>query len=339
MPEIERLTFATAANTALRRALTERRDVLVYGEDVAIPGGVFGVTKGLQPEFGARVFDTPISESAILGSAIGAAMMGMRPVVEIMWSDFMLVAFDQIVNQAANVRYLSRGRTTAPITIRTQQGMAPGACAQHSQSLESLLLHIPGVRVAMPSTPQDAHDTLLSAIWSDDPTVVIENRTLYHGDRAEVRTGGPIETPGRAVVARPGRDLTLVTWGAMRAVALAAADQLAERGFEIEVIDARWLAPFDYATVCASVERTSKLAVLHEATRTGGFAAEIIAGVQERGTMPSHVPLRITTPDVRVPAAVSLMESLRPSVGTVVKSVGDYLAGTIGPALVGARSA
>jgi pyruvate dehydrogenase E1 component beta subunit len=330
MPEIEQLTFATAANAALRRALTERTDVLVYGEDVAIPGGVFGVTKGLAGEFGARVFDTPISESAILGSAVGAAMMGMRPVVEIMWSDFMLVAFDQIVNQAANVRYLSRGRTTAPLTIRMQQGMAPGACAQHSQSLEALLLHVPGIRVAMPSTPEDAYDVLLSAIWSDDPTVVIENRTLYHGDRQEVRTGGPIETPGRAVVARPGRDLTLVTWGAMRHVAVAAADILASRGYEVEVIDARWLAPFDYGTVCASVDRTGKLAVLHEATRTGGFAAEVVAGVQERGTRPTHVPLRIATPDVRVPAATSLMNELRPSADSVVKAVGDYLAGTIG---------
>ncbi|CAN5579910.1 alpha-ketoacid dehydrogenase subunit beta [soil metagenome] len=322
---LEKLTFAAAANAALRRSLTERPEVIVYGEDVALPGGVFGVTKGLQAEFGDRVFDTPISEAAILGSAIGAAMMGARPVVEIMWSDFMFVAFDQVINQASNVRYLSRGSVTAPLTIRTQQGMSDGACAQHSQSVEALLLHVPGIRVAMPSTAQDAYDILLSAIWTDDPTVVIENRTLYHGDRSEVSTGGPVEEPGRAHIVRPGSDLTLVTWGAMRHIAVEAAESLVPLGFEIEVIDARWLSPFDYDTVVDSVNRTSKLAVLHEATRTGGFGAEVIVGVQERGARLTHVPLRIATPDVRVPAATSMMSTLRPSAASVARSISSYL--------------
>lgn len=324
-------TFATAANTALRRSLVERSDVLVYGEDVAIPGGVFGVTKGLKSSYPDRVFDTPISESAILGSAVGAAMLGARPVVEIMWSDFMFVAFDQIINQAANVRYLNRGAVRAPLTIRTQQGMAPGACAQHSQSVEAMLLHVPGIRVAMPSTPQDAHDLLLAAIWHDDPTVVIENRTLYHGDKVQLDASRPIETPGRAEIVRPGTDLTLVTWGAMRHIATAAADGLARLGHDIEVIDARWLSPFDYDTVCASVGRTKRLAVLHEATRTGGFAAEVILGVQERRAPVTHVPLRITTPDVRVPAAPSMLAGLRPSAESVAGSIAAYLGG-IGPA-------
>lgn len=323
--ELEKFTFATAANAALRRSLVERPEVILYGEDLALPGGVFGVTKGLQAEFGDRVFDTPISESAILGSAIGAAMMGARPIVEIMWSDFMFVAFDQVINQAANVRYLSRGAVTAPVTIRTQQGMSAGACAQHSQSVEALLLHVPGIRVAMPSTAQDAYDVLLSAVWSDDPTIVIENRTLYHGERTEVSTGGPIEQPGRAHVVRSGTDLTLVTWGAMRQVAIEAADALVPLGFDIEVIDARWLSPFDYSTVVESVNRTSKLAVLHEATRTGGFGAEVVIGVQERGARLSHVPLRIATPDVRVPAATNMMATLRPSAASVARSISTYL--------------
>lgn len=329
MPDTD-LTFAAAANAALRRSLQERPEVIVFGEDVGVPGGVFGVTKGLRKEFGSRVFDTPISESAILGSAVGSGMMGLRPVVEIMWSDFMFVAFDQIVNQASNVRYLSRGTVTAPLTIRTQQGMAPGACAQHSQSIEAMLLHTPGIRVAMPSTPQGAYDLLLSAIWSEDPTVVIENRTLYHGAKATVRLGGPIDPPGRAEVVRPGNDLTLVTWGAMRRVALDAAESLARSGLGVEVIDVRWLSPFDYTTVCESVSRTGRLAVLHEATRTGGFAGEVILGVQERGARLAQTPLRITTPDVRVPAAPSMMNALRPSQGSVARSIEEYLTSSDG---------
>lgn len=324
MPEPATLTYASAVNTALRRALAERDDVIVYGEDVAIPGGVFGATKGLRDAFGDRVFDTPISESAILGSAVGAALVGMRPVVEIMWSDFLFVAFDQLVNQAANVRYLSRGRNAAALTVRTQQGMAPGACAQHSQSVEALLLHVPGLRVAMPATAQDAHDLLLAAIWSDDPVVVIENRTLYHGDRVPVSTGGVVDGVGRASIVRPGRDLTLVTWGAMRFVALEAAEALAPE-FDIEVIDARWLSPFDYDTVCESAGRTRRLAVLHEATRTGGFGAEVALGVQERHVPLTHVPLRIATPDVRIPAAHSMMSALRPSAASVASEIAAYL--------------
>ena len=327
MPEARTrsLTMAEAANHALRRALTERPEVMVYGEDVAIPGGVFGVTKGLRKDFGDRVFDTPISESAILGSAVGAAVMGARPIVEIMWSDFMLVAFDQIVNQAANVRYLSRGSRSAALTIRTQQGMSPGACAQHSQSLESLLLHIPGLRVAMPATAQAAHDVLLASVWCDDPTIVIENRTLYFREKEEVVLGEPVQVAAGAVVDREGSDLTLVTWGAMLHVAREAATQLELDGISVEIIDARWLAPFDYDTLEASLGRTSRLAVLHEATRTGGFAAEIITTALERRFPMSHVPLRLTTPDVRVPAAQTLMTSLRPSAASVSTAIRRYV--------------
>lgn len=329
MPDIEtkRLSMAEAANHALRRALTERPETLVYGEDVAVPGGVFGVTKGLARDFGDRVFDTPISESAILGSAVGASMVGARPIVEIMWADFLLVALDQVVNQAANVRYLSRGTRTAALTIRTQQGMSPGACAQHSQNLEALLLHIPGLRVAVPATAQAAYDLLLAAIWSEDPTIVIENRTLYFMEKEEVTLGAPIQVPSGAVVDLPGSDITLVTWGAMLHLARQAAGILGGRGISVEVVDARWLAPFDYQTVGESVRRTRRLAVLHEATRTGGFAAEIITSVLEQGYPVSHVPLRITSPDVRIPAAPSLLSAVRPSVDRVVRELTHYVEG------------
>jgi pyruvate/2-oxoglutarate/acetoin dehydrogenase E1 component len=319
------MTFATAANLALKHELSARDNMLVYGEDIAIPGGVFGVTKGLQTQFGTRVFDTPISESAILGSAIGAAMMGMRPVVEIMWADFMFVAFDQIINQAANVRYLSRAEVTAPLTIRTQQGMSAGACAQHSQSVEAMLLHIPGISVAMPSNPQDAYDILRTAIALDDPTVVIENRTLYHGVKSAVDVEKKRDDPFSAEIVRKGSDITVLSWGAMVNEVRDATDILQSRGIDVELIDARWLSPFDYSTVCASVKRTGRLAVVHEATRTGGFASEVILSVQERGAPLTHVPLRITTPDVRVPAAPSLMADLRPSASSIARSITQYL--------------
>ena len=204
MPADGRLTYAEAANAALRRALAERQECIVFGEDVALPGGVFGVTKGLHRAYGDRVLDTPISETAMLGAAVGAALMGMRPVVEIMWMDFALVALDQIVNQAANARYVSRGGLSAPLTIRTQQGSQPGACAQHSQSLEALLTHVPGIRVCLPATAQDAYDLLLAAIWCDDPVVVIENRNLYFAGQARGRHRRPGALRGRSRGA-PGR--------------------------------------------------------------------------------------------------------------------------------------
>ncbi|RJO70093.1 acetoin dehydrogenase [Nocardia panacis] len=318
MPE---LTYAGAVNEALRRILTEDPKALVFGEDVAAPGGVFGVTKGLQRSFGARVFDTPISESAILGGAIGAALFGMRPVVEIMWADFTLVAFDQLVNQAANIRYVSRGELTAPITVRMQQGSAPGACAQHSQSLEALFAHIPGLRVCMPATHQDAYDLLLTAAATADPTIVIENRTLYHRDRQPVELGRPVQPLGQAAVRRAGSALTVITWGAMQFQVLAAAETLAARGIDIEVIDARWLRPLDMSAILASVAKTRRLAVVHEAHTTGGLGAEIIASVVSAGIMLDQPPIRIGTPDARIPAAPSLAAALIPDAARIVAAI------------------
>jgi pyruvate dehydrogenase E1 component beta subunit len=315
-----KLSYAEAANAALRRALTYWPEALVFGEDVGKPGGVFGVTKGLRKQFGDRVFDTPISESAILGAAVGSAMMGRRPIVEIMWADFLLVAFDQLVNQAANVRYVSRGRLAAPLTVRTQQGSAPGACAQHSQSLEALLTHIPGLRVAMPATAQDAYDILLAAIACDDPTIVIENRTLYHAGKEGVTLDGPIEPIGGARTVRAGDAVTVVTWGAMLHRVLDAADQLAERDrIDVEVIDARWLAPFDTTTVVASAQRTGRLAVAHEAVQTGGIGAEVVARVVEAGVRLAAPPIRIAAVDSRIPAAPTLASALIPDADLIAR--------------------
>ena len=265
MPE---LNYAEAVNAALRRALTEWPETLLYGEDVAKPGGVFGVTRRLHREFGERVFDTPISESAIIGTAVGAAMVGMRPIVEIMWVDFTLVGIDQLINQAANVRYVSQGALTAPLTIRTQQGAVPGSCAQHSQSLEAIFAHVPGLRVCLPSTPQDAYDLVLSSIACDDPTLVIEARALYNGSRELVEVDGPITSIGGSRHRRVGDDLTVVTWGAQTHTVLAAAEELAVQGVSLDVIETVWLNPFDTAAVIDSVRRTGRLLVVHEANVT-----------------------------------------------------------------------
>jgi acetoin:2,6-dichlorophenolindophenol oxidoreductase subunit beta len=321
MGEQIKVNYGGAVGHALDRALSKWPETILYGEDVAVPGGVFGVSRGLRAKYGERVFDTPISETAMLGAAVGAAMMGRRPIVEIMWIDFSLVAFDQIVNQASNVRYVSEGRLHAPLTIRTQQGNAPGACAQHSQNLEALLLHVPGIRVAMPTLPQDAHDLLLSAIACDDPVVVIENRTLYPGDKAEIVVGDEPAPIGGHRLRRVGDDVTVVTWGSITRSVEAAVDQLAADGITADVIEAVWLNPFDTDAVLASVERTGRLLVVHEANQTGGFGAEVVARVCESGVPLQAPPRRVATPDMRIPAAVDLARAVIPQTDDVVAAL------------------
>lgn len=314
----QRLTYAKAVNAALDRALAMFPEALLLGEDVAIPGGIFGCTRGLHERHGDRVFDTPISETGFLGAAIGAAMVGRRPIVEIMWIEFTLVALDQIVNQAPNVRYVSEGRLTAPITIRTQQGVLPGSCAQHSQSLEAYFAHQPGLRVAMPATPQGAYDLLLAAIACDDPAIVIEHRSLYQ-KAAEVTLGGEIEPVGGAQIVRSGDDVTIVALGPMLRDALEAADALAPEGISVEVIDPRWLAPLDVATISASVERTGRLVIVHEANVFGGVGGEIAASLDREAFWSLEAPVeRVGAPNVRIPAAPHLQEALMPSTEKVV---------------------
>ncbi|RAY11598.1 acetoin dehydrogenase [Actinomadura craniellae] len=328
MAETRKLKYGEAVNAALVRLLAELPETLLYGEDVAKPGGVFGVTRGLRRRFGDRVFDTPISEAAILGSAVGAALMGARPIVEIMWADFSLVALDQLVNQAANARYVSRGTAPAPIVVRTQQGTAPGACAQHSQSLEALFLHVPGLRLVMPRTAQDAYDALVSAVHSPDPVIVVENRTLYFGDKAEVELGGAARPMGWSQLRRPGRDVTVVSWGKVTGEVLAAAESLAAGGIDAEVIELTWLNPVDMDAVLASVARTRRLAVVHEANVTGGFGAEVVARVAESGVSLDAAPLRVGAPDVRIPAAPALVGGLLPGAASIAAQIAGRISGT-----------
>lgn len=321
-----KLNVGGAVNAALARCLEEMPETLLYGEDLAKPGGVFGVTRGLQKRFGDRVFDTPISETAMLGAAVGAASFGRRPIVEIMWIDFSLVAFDQIVNQAANVRYVSEGRTSAPLTIRTQQGNAPGACAQHSQNLEALLLHVPGIRVCMPVTAQDAYDLVLSAVACDDPTVVIENRTLYAGAKDEVVIGEPIAPIGGHRRRRRGDDITIVTWGAVSSKVVDAVDRLAGDGIAADVLEMVWLNPFDTDAVLESVARTGRLLVVHEAAVTGGFGAEVVARVAESGAHLAAPPRRLGLADSRIPSAPQLAAALLPQIDDIEVAVRSLVA-------------
>lgn len=321
-PATTTLTYAKAVNAALDRALGTWPETILYGEDVALPGGVFGCTKGLRDAHGERVFDTPISETAMLGAAVGAAMMGRRPIVEIMWADFSLVALDQVVNQAANVRYVSGGRLTAPLTVRMQQGILPGSCAQHSQSLEAFFAHVPGLRVAMPADPGQAYALLLASIACDDPAIVIEHRAFYHTLSGEVALDAPVEPVGGARVMREGAHATLVAWGAMLHSALEAADALAQEGIEAEVIDPRWLAPFDTEAVVRSLEKTGRLVVAHQANVTGGFGAEVAARIARDAFWHLDAPIeRVGVPDSRIPAAPVLQAALLPGAADIAAAV------------------
>lgn len=320
--EIE-TTYGKAISEALDVELRTRPELLVYGEDVGNGGGIFGCTRGLQKRHGEdRVFDTPISENAILGSALGAAMMGMRPVVEIMWADFMLVALDQIINQMTNVRYITRGKSCAPLVVRMQQGVTPGSCAQHSQSLEALLFHVPGVRIGLPSNPQDAYDMLRAAIADDDPTILIESRVFYQ-DAAKIVTGAPVQKIGGLRARRMGKDVTLISWSTGMRVAEKAAETLKQDGIDASVIDMRWLSPLPFEELVEQVTASGRAAVIvHEANMTGGVGAEIAIRLFEAGF---RKIARVATPDVRMPASPVLQGALLPNAEAVADRVRKLL--------------
>ncbi|MBI1377326.1 MAG: acetoin dehydrogenase [Frankiales bacterium] len=318
LADVQALSYIRAVNLALEHALATDPSVIVLGEDVALPNGPFGATKGLHAAFGDRVIDTPISESAMVGTALGAAMGGLRPVLEVIYADFLLVAMDQIVNQVANARYVSRSALTAPLVIRTQQGHTPGACAQHSQSLEALFAHVPGLRVGVPSTPRDAYSMLRLAIESEDPVMIFESRRLYP-TKGDVAPGEADAGLGVSETVRRGSELTVVTWGTGRAlVEESLADAAAP---SVDLIDLRWLSPWDSGAVIESVGRTGRLLVVHEANETGGFGAEVVSTVSSALGSGLRASGRVGLRGTPVPAAPPLAQAVLPTVSRVSEAM------------------
>jgi acetoin:2,6-dichlorophenolindophenol oxidoreductase subunit beta len=318
-------TYLNAITTTLAEAMRADARVLVLGEDVA-EGGPWGATAGLVEEFGAeRVRNTPISEAAICGIAIGAAQSGLRPVVEIMFVDFLTLALDQLVNQAAKAHFMSGGQLEVPLVLRTQGGAGQRGGAQHSQSLEAWLTHVPGLKVAMPSTAADAAGLLASAIADPNPVVFVENKTLYF--RRERADGRPQVPLGRASVARPGRDVTVVALSRLVRESLAAGDELAADEIEIEVIDPRTLVPLDLEKIVESVRKTHRLVVAHEAVAHGGFGAEIAAQVQAAAFDELDAPVaRVGAPFAPVPFSPPLEDAYLPGRNDVSAAVRAVLA-------------
>jgi len=309
----------------LRRALDEElaRDPAVHllGEDVAA-GGAFGVTKGLADKHGIqRVRNTPISESAITGMATGAALCGLRPVLEIMFIDFATLSLDCLVNQSAKYRYMSGGQLAVPMVVRTQAGAAGGAAAQHSQSLEAWFIHVPGLVVVAPSSPVEAYGLLKRAIRLDDPVLFIEHKRLY-AMREALPENAELPQIGKARVARDGHDVTVITYSAMVRNALEAAAELAQSGISVEVIDLRTLLPLDMATIAASVSKTHRVVVAHEAVRNGGMGAEIAARIGGELFDELDAPVtRVACPLSPIPFAPELERALLPGMPDIVRAV------------------
>jgi len=312
---------------AIREALAEemRRDakVFVLGEDVGVYGGAFGVTQGLFDEFGElRVVDTPISESAIIGISIGASQRGYRPVAEMQFADFISCGFDQIVNQAATLRYRYGGRASVPIVVRAPSGGNVGGGLYHSQNPEGWFIHRPGLKVVAPSTPYDAKGLLKAAIRDDDPVVYFEHKYLYRRAKGPVPEGDAIVPIGVAATRREGGDATLVAYGAMMAPSLEAADRLAKEGVEVEVIDLRTLAPFDKQAIFASVEKTNRLLIVQEDVKTLGIASEISAVVMEERFDALDAPvMRVTYPDAHCPFSHVLEAANLPNADTIAAAI------------------
>jgi len=321
------LTYAEALREALRTCLIENERVVVLGEDIGCYGGIFQVTKGLQEEFGPeRVVDTPISEAGFVGAGVGAALTGMRPVVEIMFIDFTTVCMDMIVNQMAKMHYMFGGRGCVPMVLRTNIGSGRGAAAQHSQSFHSFFMHIPGLYVAIPATPYDAKGLLIEAIQNDNPVMFIEHKRLYN-------TKGPVPEEsyripfGRADIKRRGNDVTLVATHAMVLAALEAAEEAQPQGIDVEVVDLRTLKPLDKAAILDSVKKTGRLLVADEDNKTGGVAAEISAIVAEEAVYYLKAPIiRNCSPDTPVPFSPPLEKNYMFGKDRLLESITQLMA-------------
>lgn len=319
-PAVEMKTMAAVA-MALRDAMADDPRVVVMGEDIGAPGGSFRATRGLLDEFGPRrVIDTPISEASIVSAAVGAALSGLRPVVEIMFMDFVTLAMDALVNQAAKARFMFGGQCSVPMVLRTPHGGGLNAGPQHSQCLEVWLAHVPGLKVVCAATPGDAYALLRAAIRDPDPVVFVEHKGLYGAKGLVDRTA--VDPIGKARIVRAGRDATVVTYGATVAASLEAARQLAGEGVEVEVIDLRSLQPWDRATVLGSLARTHRAVVVHEAVQAFGVGAEIAATLADEGFDDLDAPVvRVGAPFMPVPFAKSLEQGYNVGAAGIVAAL------------------
>jgi 2-oxoisovalerate dehydrogenase E1 component beta subunit len=313
------VTLVEAVTLALARAMNEDPNVVVLGEDVGVNGGVFRATAGLQQRFGAdRVIDTPLAELLISGLCVGMATQGLKPVGEIQFMGFMYPCIDQLLNHASRMRTRTQGRLSCPMVLRTPYGAGIRAPEHHSESTEAMLAHIPGLRVVTPSSPERAYGLLLGAIRDPDPVVFLEPTRIYRAAKGNVEDDGEALSLDVAFILREGRDVTLISWGAMVKETSAAAEELAADGIDAEVIDLATLKPYDEDAVLSSVAKTGRCVIVHEAARTGGFGAEIAALIAERGLLSLLAPVvRVTGYDTIVPLP-RLEQEYMPSVGRIV---------------------
>lgn len=317
------VTYLQAINEALDEALAQDEQVFLLGEDIGVYGGGFGATSGLQEKYGKqRVRDTPISESAIAGAAVGAAMTGMRPIMELQFSDFITVAMDQLVNQAAKIHYMYGGKANVPLVMRTAAGSGTGAAAQHSQSLENWMAHIPGLKVIQPTTPYDAKGLLHAAIKDNNPVMFYEHKLLYQTEGVVPAESYTIPI-GVADVKRVGNDVTIIATGIMVSKSLAAAEIVKEKGISVEVIDPRTLVPLDKETLLTSVEKTNRVIITTEAVKNSGFSGELVSIIAE-----SKISLKLKAPIVRLggefvpmPAQKTLEAHAIPQIDSLVQAV------------------
>lgn len=325
--ETREITYAQAIKEAMCEEMRRDENVFLMGEDVGIYGGAFGVSVGMFEEFGEeRVRDTPISEAVIAGAAAGAAVTGMRPIAEIMFSDFTTIAMDQLVNQAAKMRYMFGGKARVPMVLRTPGGSGTGAAAQHSQSLEAWFCHVPGLKVVVPSTPYDAKGLLKAAIRDDNPVMFFEQKLLYR-KKGYVPEEDYVIPLGKADVKREGSDVSIIVYGRMAPVCLEAAENLAKEGISVEVADPRTLVPLDKETLIASAKKTGRVLIVHEACQTGGYGGEIASVIADsEAFFYLDAPIkRLCGLDVPIPYCPELEKNVVPTVETVMKAVRELL--------------
>ncbi|RKD76184.1 MULTISPECIES: alpha-ketoacid dehydrogenase subunit beta [Sinobaca] len=323
------ITYAEAVREGLSQRMREDSDVFVLGEDIGVYGGAFGVTRGMIEEFGPeRIRNTPISEAAITGAAVGAALTGMKPVLELQFSDFITIAMDQLVNQAAKVRYMYGGKGHVPMVVRTPSGSGTGAAAQHSQSLEAWVAHIPGLKVVQPSTAYDAKGLLKAAMEDPNPVIFYEHKVLYKSksDVPEEEYTIPL---GKADVKKEGTDVTIIATAIMVHKALEAAEELEKRGISVEVVDPRTLVPLDEETIIASVSKTGRVIIVHEAVKRGGFGGEIAGVIAESEAFDYlDAPIRrLGALPIPVPYNPVLEKAMIPQVEDIIKAVEETMRG------------